>query len=91
MAQVGLHIFYKFGHAHAPFQAQLFQAQSEPAVERAPAEIKPVLASLLPPGPAAEPAKVEVKAESASAESVKPVAQAAKPVTPPAKPEAPTV
>ncbi len=92
VAQVGLHIFYKFGRAHAPFQAQLFQAQAEPAVTtHDAAEIKPVLASLLPPGPAAEPAKVEAKADPAPTEAVKPVAQASKPVTPPAKPEAPTV
>jgi spore germination cell wall hydrolase CwlJ-like protein len=90
VAQVGLHVFYKFGHAHPAFQAQLFQAATVATPAREPAEIKPVLASLLPPGPApAESAKAEAKLEApakdapiASAEAPKPVAQTAKTETP---------
>jgi spore germination cell wall hydrolase CwlJ-like protein len=77
VAQVGLHVFYKFGHNHAPFQAQLFEAAADAVTPREPADAKPVLASLLPT-PSAEPSKAETKAETvkeAPAESPKPVAQ----------------
>jgi spore germination cell wall hydrolase CwlJ-like protein len=96
VAQVGLHVFYKFGHAHPAFQAQLFQAGTDKVQAREPAEIKPVLASLLPPGPAESPkgdGKVEAPAkETAAAEAPKPVAAAAQPAKPvaAAKSEPPT-
>jgi spore germination cell wall hydrolase CwlJ-like protein len=98
VAQVGLHVFYKFGHAHPAFQAQLFQTAADTPSAREPAEIKPVLASLLPPGPA-EPARAEAKGEAspketpvANAEAPKPVAAAQAPTKPVAvaKAESPT-
>ncbi len=66
VAQVGLHVFYKFGHPHPAYQANAQALQ-----EAAP--IKPVLASLLPP-PVADPAKTETK--DTAAEPAKPVATA---------------
>jgi spore germination cell wall hydrolase CwlJ-like protein len=98
VAQVGLHVFYKFGHQRPAFQAQLFQAQADVATTQDPAEVKPVLASLLPPGPTSEPAKIEAKPDTqvrdaAAAEAPKPVA-AVQPVKPAqtsaAKTETPT-
>ena len=83
VAQVGLHVFYRFGHARPPFQAQLLQAAADVVTPRASAEVKPVLASLLPP--ASDPVKPDPKPESpvASAEPPKPVAvQTAKLETP---------
>jgi spore germination cell wall hydrolase CwlJ-like protein len=88
VAQVGLHVFYKFGHRHPDaFQAQLFQAQADGPATREAAEVRPVLASLLPPGPVSEPAKIEAKPDvqtkdAAASEAPKPVAaaQPAKPV-----------
>jgi len=85
VATVGLHVFYKFGHAHAPFQAQVFQANLDRGSQARPTEVKPVLASLLPPS--GDPPKGEAKADSSretssAADAPKPVAaaQAVKPV-----------
>jgi hypothetical protein len=90
VAQVGLHVFYKFGHAHPAFQAQLFQASADTTPARPPAEIKPVLASLLPPGPAPlESAKAETKPEAAAKEAPIASVEAPKPVAE-KKTEAPT-
>jgi spore germination cell wall hydrolase CwlJ-like protein len=78
VAQVGLHVFYRFGHARPAFRAQLFQASADVA-PRAPAEMAPVLASLLPPGPSpSEPTKIEAPVKetvATSAEPSKPVAE----------------
>jgi spore germination cell wall hydrolase CwlJ-like protein len=81
VAQVGLHVFYRFGHPRPPFQAQLLQAAADVVTPRVAVEAKtPVLASLLPPGPApapTEPAKPEAakEAQGADAEAPKPVAE----------------
>lgn len=53
---VGLHVFYKFGHAHPDYQAQALDAAVRPA-ERPTISIQPVLAALLPTASAAEPPK----------------------------------
>ncbi len=94
VAQVGLHVFYRFGHQHPDFEAQVFQAKADTAPLRETTDLKPVLASLLPSvASAAEPPpKTEAKAEvqAKETEAPKPVAQAAKPATPPAKPDVPT-
>ena len=60
VAQVGMHVFYRFNRGHGPFQAQVFQASVRKPDAGAP-QIKPVLASLLPP-PAAEEPKPEPQA-----------------------------
>ena len=92
VATVGLHVFYKFGHAHAPFQAQVFQANLDRGADVRSSEVKPVLASLLPPPATAEAGKADPAKEiSSAAEAPKPVAaaQAPKPVAA-AKVESPT-
>ncbi len=85
VAQVGLHVFYKFGHPHPAFQADASALRETGAA-------KPVLASLLPTA-SADAAKPDVKPDpkDAPAESAKPVAAAApaKPVAA-AKAEAPS-
>jgi hypothetical protein len=88
VATVGLHVFYKFGHKHPDFQAQVFEASASKT--SAGPDVKPVLAALLPtgvaaespreakPALAAEPAKdvvADVKPAAVSAQ-VKPVAAA---------------
>jgi spore germination cell wall hydrolase CwlJ-like protein len=87
VATVGMHVFYKFGHRHPDFQAQVFEA-SNTKTERPAVEIKPVLASLIPTASAAEAPKPEAKADVAKdtaplAEAPKPVAAAAAPAVKP--------
>ncbi len=74
---VGLHAFYRFGHAHPDFQAQTITASAKP-LERAPVDVKPVLAALLPTAQAAEPPpKPPAEAQKdAQAGEPKPVASA---------------
>ena len=86
VATVGLHVFYKFGHKHPDFQAQVIEASN---TKTAPGlEVKPVLAALIPTAVAAEPPRIEAKPAIAT-EPVKeapaagqPVATAAAPVKP---------
>ncbi len=96
VATVGLHVFYKFGHRHPDFQAQVFEA-SNSKVERPGVDVKPVLAALIPTAQAAEPPHPEPKpvADTAAkadapAQPVAAVAPAVKPVAA-AKAEAPAV
>jgi spore germination cell wall hydrolase CwlJ-like protein len=82
VATVGMHVFYKFGHRHPDFQAQVFQASNVKS-EHPGADIKPVLASLIPTASAAETPKAEAKPDTAKdsaplADAPKPVATAAK-------------
>ena len=75
---VGLHVVYKFGHAHPDFQARTITASAKP-LDRSPVDVKPVLAALLPTAQAAEPSKAQVQAEGqkdAQAGEPKPVASA---------------
>jgi spore germination cell wall hydrolase CwlJ-like protein len=60
VATVGLHVFYKFGHRHPDFQAQVFEA-SNTKTERTGVDVKPVLAALIPTAQAAEPPHPEPK------------------------------
>lgn len=87
VATVGMHVFYKFGHARPPYQAQVFQASADHQADPRPAEVKPVLASLLPTPIAADAPAVEVRPDGAkdatAADGLKPVA-AAPPLKPPA-------
>jgi spore germination cell wall hydrolase CwlJ-like protein len=86
VATVGLHVFYKFGHKHPDFQAQVIEASN---TKTAPGlEVKPVLAALIPTAVAAEPPRIEAK-PAVAAEPAKeapaagqPVAAAAVPVKP---------
>jgi len=79
VATVGLHVFYKFGHAHPDYQAQSIVASAKP-LERSSVDVKPVLAALLPSAQAAEPPpKPQAQPEpqkDAQAGDPKPVAQA---------------
>jgi hypothetical protein len=54
VATVGLHVFYKFGHKHPDFQAQVIEVAAK-TPERRGIDVKPVLASLIPTAAAAEP------------------------------------
>lgn len=77
VATVGLHVFYKFGHRHPDFQAQVFEASASKPETRPVIDVKPVLASLIPTAAAAEPLpKSEPKTETPIAEAPKPVAAA---------------
>ena len=76
VATVGLHVFYKFGHKHPDFQAQVIEA-SNSKPERPALDVKPVLAALIPTAQAAEPPHAEVK--PASAETAKEVPAASAP------------
>ena len=60
VATVGLHVFYKFGHKHPDFQAQVIEASAKPP-ERHGVDVKPVLAALIPTAEAAEPPRADVK------------------------------
>ena len=73
VATVGLHVFYKFGHRHPDFQAQVFEASASKPEPRQ-AEIKPVLASLIPTASAAEPPNTLPAPEAAVTEAPKPIA-----------------
>lgn len=84
VATVGLHVFYKFGHRHPDFQAQVIEASASKTT--AAPEVKPVLAALFPTAAAAEPPRIEAKAAIAAEPAkdpaaVQPVATAA-PVKP---------
>jgi hypothetical protein len=93
VATVGLHVFYKFGHAHPAFQAQVIEA-SNTKPERPAIDVKPVLAALIPTAQAAEPPHGDVKPASAEtvkevpAAAVAPVAAANAPVKPVAQAKA---
>ncbi len=60
VATVGLHVFYKFGHRHPDYQAQVIEASAKP-IERHGVDVKPVLAALIPTAAAAEPPRPEAK------------------------------
>jgi len=70
VATVGLHVFYKFGHPHPDFQAQVIEAVNAKP-DRPAIDVKPVLAALIPAAEAAEPPHADVK--PAAAEPVKEV------------------
>lgn len=63
VATVGLHVFYKFGHRPPDFQAQMIEASNAKAASGA--EVKPVLAALIPTAVAAEPPRMDPKPVSA--------------------------
>jgi hypothetical protein len=96
VAQVGLHVFYRFGHGGAAPQAPadaVQMAEAGPAKSPAAAQTQPVYASLLPP-PAAD---ARAQAQPVAAVTVGATAAAAAepslpaPAGPPkAKPDAPT-
>jgi spore germination cell wall hydrolase CwlJ-like protein len=65
VATVGLHVFYKFGHAHPDFQAQVFEASASKTTDHPGVDVKPVLAALIPTAAAAEPPHPEVKPAAA--------------------------
>jgi spore germination cell wall hydrolase CwlJ-like protein len=76
VAQVGLHVFYRFGRT-----APVYQAQADSPKSAQPMQVKAVYASLLP-GPAARPdaAKADAKAEIPAEAQPAPAAEASKPV-----------
>jgi spore germination cell wall hydrolase CwlJ-like protein len=89
VATVGLHVFYKFGHKHPDFQAQVIEASNSkpPGID-----VKPVLAALIPTAQAAEPPRAEVKPASAEPAKEVPAAAVVTPVAAatPVKPVAQT-
>jgi hypothetical protein len=87
VATVGLLVFYKFGHRHPDFQAQVFEA-SNTKTERTGVDVKPVLAALIPTAQAAEPPHPEPKPAAMDAAPkadapAQPVAAAATPAVKP--------